>query len=90
MPDHAIIDKHPLDRVEEGSPTGQPELGESDNERAHALLRLGILHWRKKEYERAIQFLEIALDTVVRPKDNFLEALCYNAIALVETDLGKT
>jgi tetratricopeptide (TPR) repeat protein len=53
------------------------------------LLRLGIKHWHKKEYERAIQFLETALGTVIRPKDNFLEALCYNAIALVETDLGK-
>ena len=53
------------------------------------LLRLGLKHWHKKEYERAIQFLETALDMVIRPKDNFLEALCYNAIALVETDLGK-
>ena len=54
-----------------------------------ACYRLGIKHWRQKEYERAIQFLETALSKVIRPKDNFLEALCYNAIALVETDLGK-
>ena len=53
------------------------------------MLRLGLKHWHKKEYEKAIQFLETALDTVVRPKDNFLEALCHYAIALVETDLGK-
>ena len=59
------------------------------NPRADGLLRLGMKHWHKKEYERAIQFLETALDTVIRPKDNFLEALCYNALALVETDLGK-
>jgi tetratricopeptide (TPR) repeat protein len=89
MPIHDIPGKNSSDPLDGISPTGQPETGESDNERAHALLRLGILHWRKKEYERAIRFLEIALDTVVRPKDNFLEALCYNAIALVETDLGR-
>ena len=59
------------------------------NPRADGLLRLGLKHWRQKDYERAIRFLEGALNTVVRPKDNLLEALCYNAIALVETDLGK-
>jgi tetratricopeptide (TPR) repeat protein len=88
-PDQDITDRHTLDLADEILPTGQPEGSESTNARAHGLLRLGILHWRKKEYERAIQFLEIALDTVVRPKDNFLEALCFNVIALVETDLGK-
>jgi tetratricopeptide (TPR) repeat protein len=59
------------------------------NANAEGLLRLGIKHWHEHEYQRAIQFLETALKTVIRPKDNFLEALCYTAIALVETDLGN-
>jgi len=70
-------------------PAGRPVGKAPTNARADGLLRLGLKHWRQKEYERAIQFLETALSTVDRPKDNLLEALCYNAIALVETDLGK-
>jgi tetratricopeptide (TPR) repeat protein len=71
------------------SPAGQLQGKSSTNANADGLLRLGLKHWHRKEYEKAIQFLETALDTVVRPKDNFLEALCHYAIALVETDLGK-
>ncbi|HVM71818.1 MAG TPA: tetratricopeptide repeat protein, partial [Anaerolineales bacterium] len=77
-----------------GKPVAPEQAGRSagkapTNPRADGLLRLGLKHWRQKDYERAIRFLEGALNTVVRPKDNLLEALCYNAIALVETDLGK-
>ena len=71
------------------SPAGQLQENPSSNANADGLLRLGLKHWHRKEYESAIRFLETALDTVVRPKDNFLEALCHYAIALVETDLGK-
>jgi len=75
--------------ADDSSPAGQPGGQIPANVHADGLLRLGIKHWHKQEYERAIQFLESALDTVIRPKDNYLEALCYNAIALVETDMGK-
>ncbi|MGD0879430.1 MAG: tetratricopeptide repeat protein [Anaerolineales bacterium] len=71
------------------SPTGQLHGETPTNANADGLLRLGLKHWHRKEYEKAIRFLETALDTVFRPKDNFLEALCHYAIALVETDLGK-
>ena len=77
------------DLDENSSPAGHPARKVPTNTHVDGLLRLGIKHWHKKEYERAIQFLETALALVIRPKDNFLEALCYNAIALVETDLGK-
>ena len=70
------------------SNSGQPA-NLPTNARVDGLLRLGLKHWRQKEYERAIRFMETALSKVKRPKDNLLEALCYNAIALVETDLGK-
>ncbi len=65
------------------------EAARSTNARMSGLLRLGILHWRKGEYERAHEFLKIAIDNVAGPKDNFLEALCYYTLALVETDMGK-
>jgi tetratricopeptide (TPR) repeat protein len=71
------------------SPAGQLQGKPSSNANTDGLLRLGLKHWHRKEYEKTIRFLETALDTVVRPKDNFLEALCHYAIALVETDLGK-
>jgi tetratricopeptide (TPR) repeat protein len=94
VPSQAVSSGFPnensFEKVGETKPAAHREPGGSTNERAHGLLRLGIIHWRKGEYEKAIQFLEVALETVVRPQDNFLEALCYNAIALVETDLGKT
>jgi tetratricopeptide (TPR) repeat protein len=79
-------DSNPAEGV---SPSGRPQGKAFTNTNVEGLLRLGIKHWHKQEYQRAIQFLETALKTVIRPKDNFLEALCYNAIALVETDLGK-
>jgi superkiller protein 3 len=80
---------HPLNLAEEPSPIDQPEATESTNPTAHGLLRLGILHWRKKEYERAIQFLKIAIEVAAKAQDHFQESLSYNAIALVDTDLGK-
>ncbi len=71
------------------SPSVRPQGKAFTNANAEGLLRLGIKHWHEHDYQRAMQFLETALTTVIRPKDNFLEALCYIAIALVETDLGK-
>jgi superkiller protein 3 len=71
------------------SSAGRLQGKSSTNTHTDGLLRLGLKHWHKKEYEKAIQFLETALGTVDRPKDNFQEALCHYAIALVETDLGK-
>ena len=66
-------------------PTGN----ESTSTRAHLLLTLGMLHWRRGDYERAIQFLNTALDLATRLEDNCFEALCFNAIALVKTDQGR-
>jgi tetratricopeptide (TPR) repeat protein len=66
-------------------PTGN----ESTAARANQLLTLGVLHWRKGEHEQAMQSLNTALDMAARLEDNCFEALCFNAIALVETDLGR-
>ena len=66
-----------------------PAGNESTAARANLLLTLGILHWRRGDYERATQFLNTALDLAARLEDNCFEALCFNAIALVQTDLGR-
>ncbi len=70
--------------------TDLPSGNESTAARANLLLTLGILHWRRGDYERATQFLNTALDLAARLEDNSFEALCFNAIALVQTDLGRT
>jgi tetratricopeptide (TPR) repeat protein len=72
------------------SPTGQPEMDESITAHANALLQVGILHWRKMDYEKSSQFLNAALNLTAEFNANRFKALCFNAIALVETDLGKT
>ncbi len=70
--------------------TDLPTGNESTGARANLLLTLGILHWRRGDYERAAQFLNTALDLAAMLGDNCFEALCFNAIALVQTDLGRT
>ncbi len=69
--------------------TDLPEGDESTAARANLLLTLGILHWRRGDYDQAAQFLNTALELAAKLQDNHFEALCFNAIALVETALGK-
>jgi tetratricopeptide (TPR) repeat protein len=69
--------------------TDLPAGNESTAARANLLLTLGMLHWRRGDYERASQFLNNALDLAATLEDNSFEALCFNAIALVQTALGR-
>jgi tetratricopeptide (TPR) repeat protein len=77
---------HSRDETASNNPTGA---GEYSHPHSQSLLRLGILHWRKGEYEKSIQFLKAAIDASDKSQDHFIEALCYYAIALVDTDLGR-
>jgi len=70
--------------------TDLPKDNESTSARANLLLTLGMLYWRRGENEKASQFLNTALDLAAGMEDARFEALCFNAIALVETDLGRT
>jgi tetratricopeptide (TPR) repeat protein len=70
--------------------TDLPKDNESTSARANLLLTLGMLHWRKKDFEKASQYLNTALDLAAGLEDACFEASCFNAIALVDTDLGKT
>jgi len=70
--------------------TDLPKDSESTAARANLLLTLGMLHWRKKDFEKASQYLNTALDLAAGLEDARFEASCFNAIALVDTDLGMT
>ncbi len=52
-----------------------------------ALLNLGLLHWRKGDYEGADRLLREVLKCASKIQDNRLEVECFNAIALVKTSL---
>jgi tetratricopeptide (TPR) repeat protein len=66
-----------------------PEDSESTSIRANLLLTLGILHWRKGSYEKAGEFLQNALGMAAQIGDNWFEAECYNALALVKSVMGS-
>src|SRR5512140_290789 len=70
--------------------TDLPESVESTAARANLLLTLGILHWRRGDYDQSLQYLNTSLELAARLQDNRFEALCFNALALVDTALGKT
>jgi tetratricopeptide (TPR) repeat protein len=69
--------------------TDLPDGSESTFAKANLNLTLGMLHWRRGDFEKAIQSLNIALDLSARLSDNTFEALCFNAIALVKMDQGR-
>ncbi|MBM3124852.1 MAG: tetratricopeptide repeat protein [Chloroflexi bacterium] len=66
-----------------------PVAAESTSTRADLLLTLGVLHWRKGDFEKAMGFLQEALKAAVRLEDNWFEAECHNAIALVKSSQGR-
>jgi superkiller protein 3 len=73
----------------EVSPISPMKMYGSVHASTYGLLRLGILHWRNGDYERAIRFLRSALDTALRSQNQLHAALSNYAIAQVETDLGR-
>ena len=69
--------------------TELPHNKETTSIRANLLLTLGVLHWRKGDYEKANEMLQQALLIASKMQDNWFEARCFNAVALVYTSLGK-
>lgn len=69
--------------------TELPRNAESTSTRAKLLLTLGILNWRKGDYEKASENLQNALKAAIKLEDNFFEAECFNAIALVNFSQGR-
>ena len=69
--------------------TGLPESNESTSIRANLMLTLGVLHWRKGDYDKAGETLQNALKYASTMQDLWFEAKCFNALALVKTSLGR-
>lgn len=69
--------------------TGLPEKAEATSTRAKLLLTLGILNWRNGDFEKADELLQDAIKAAIRLEDNWFEAECFNAIALVKFAQGK-
>jgi tetratricopeptide (TPR) repeat protein len=69
--------------------TDLPEGEEASSTRANLLLTLGVLNWRKGDFEKADEQLRHALKIADKIQDNWFEAECYNAIALVKTSTER-
>ncbi len=69
--------------------TDLPEGEEASSSRANLLLTLGVLNWRKGDFEKADEQLGEALKIAAKIQDNWFEAECYNAIALVKTSTER-
>src|SRR5512140_1143574 len=65
--------------------TELPEGEEATAVRGNLLLTLAILNWRKGDFEKAGEQLRDALKIATRIEDNWFEAECYNALALIKT-----
>src|SRR5687767_6714875 len=83
-----LIDTHAKISLRETTQAGLPEWDGSTTAGVNLLLTLGIMHWRKGDHDKADESLRSALDIAIKTQDKRLEAVCFNAIALVKTDLG--
>jgi tetratricopeptide (TPR) repeat protein len=69
--------------------TDLPDGDEASSTRANLLLTLGILNWRKGDYEKADELLRQALTIATKIQDTWFEAECFNAIALIKTSMER-
>ncbi len=69
--------------------TDLPQGEEASSIRANLLLTLGVLNWRKGDFEKADEQLQEALRIATKIQDNWFEAECYNAIALIKTSTER-
>ena len=86
--DH-LEDTEKIINLHEAFLTELPENEESIPTRANLLLTLGILNWRKGNFEKADDLLQEAIKIAVSLENNWFEAECFNAIALVKFSQGK-
>lgn len=83
-----LVDTQPKISLRETTQAGLPEWDGSTTAGVNLLLTLGIMHWRKGDHDKADESLHSALEIALKTQDKRLEAICFNAIALVKTDLG--
>jgi tetratricopeptide (TPR) repeat protein len=70
--------------------TELPEGSETLSIRGNLFLTLAVLHWRKGDYEKADGQLQEALQIATRIQDNWFEAECFNALALIRSSTQQT
>ncbi len=70
--------------------TELPEGEEASSQRANLLLTLGVLNWRKGDFEKAGEQLQEALKIASKMEDTWFEAECYNALALIKSSTEST
>jgi tetratricopeptide (TPR) repeat protein len=73
----------------EGPAAGLTQEREATAACAKTLLTLGILSWRKGDFEKANEHIQQALQTAELIQDNWFEAECFNAIALLRSSMGR-
>ncbi|HSR21816.1 MAG TPA: tetratricopeptide repeat protein [Anaerolineales bacterium] len=70
--------------------TTLPEGEEARATRGHLLLTLAVLNWRRGGFEQASEQLQEALQIASQTGDNWFEAECFNALALIHGSTGRT
>lgn len=74
--------------VDKASEMGSPATG-PDSRRASLFLELGILNWRKSEFEKAEGLIRRAIELAPIVEGHWFEAECLNALALVQSSTGQ-
>lgn len=69
--------------------TDLPRGEEASSIRANLLLTLGVLNWRKGDFEKADAQIQEALQTATKIQDAWFEAECYNAMALIKSSTER-
>jgi len=69
-------------------PVSETYTNENEDD-VEALLKLGVLYWRRKNYDRSEHMLKKALELSKASQDVNFKSQCYVSLALVETSLEK-
>lgn len=69
--------------------TDLPRGEEASSIRANLLLALGVLNWRKGDFEKADEQLQEALQIAGKLQDAWFEAECFNALALIRASTER-
>ena len=69
--------------------TELPEGSEALSIRGNLLLTLAVLNWRKGDFEKAEAQLQEALQVAAKTQDNWFEAECFNALALIRSSTNQ-
>ena len=84
FPADEYLSKSPSDAI-----LNLPDSEKENASHANALLRLGILFWRKGNHQRALKYLQASTKISNLLANHSLQTQCQNALALVQTEQGN-